>query len=279
MENSSAYQFLKSSEFTLPYREYGHGPELLIAFHGFGRSGEDFQPLEIFLKDRYTIIAFDFFYHGPHAQESRKKMPVFTPRHMAEMIEKLLWERKKVRCSLIGYSQGGRIILGLVHQLPHRIYELFILAPDGMKKNRMRSFVGRTYAGRMIGRYVVKNPGLLFTFIRFFRRIGLINSKVEQFYLLNTHSEKDRYRIYHTWLALCKYMPNIALVHHYFASRPIRVEFLFGKYDTIIPLQSGIRFTKKMSGNINIHILECGHDILQQKKEIADIILKPVKSD
>jgi hypothetical protein len=31
------------------------------------------------------------------------------------MIEKLLWEKKKVRCSLLGYSQGGRIVLGQVH--------------------------------------------------------------------------------------------------------------------------------------------------------------------
>jgi len=198
---------------------------------------------------------------------------------MAEMIEKLLWERKKVRCSLIGYSQGGRIILGLVHHIPHRINELFVLAPDGMKKNRIRSFVGRTIIGRMTGKFLVRNPGLLFTFIRLFRRIGLINSKVEQFYLLHTHSEKDRYKIYHTWLALRKYMPNIALIHHYFASRPIRVVFLFGKYDTIISLRSGMKFTEKMQGNIKIHVLECGHDILQQVKEITAIILNTDKRE
>jgi len=79
MDVPSGYRFLKSSAFTLPYREYGHGPELLIAFHGFGRSSEDFEPMAAFLNDQYTIIAIDFFYHGPYGLDSYKKMPVFTP--------------------------------------------------------------------------------------------------------------------------------------------------------------------------------------------------------
>lgn len=267
------YHFLTTSDFTLPYREFGEGPELLLAFHGFGRSGADFLPFEEALREKYTIIAFDFFYHGPHAIDPAQEIPSFTAKIFSEMIEKLLWEKKRVRCSLIGYSQGGRIILGLVHHLPHRIHELFILAPDGMKKNRIRNFIGQTTAGRSIGKWLVKHPKPLFAAIKLLSQMHFISRKVAQFYLLNTHKQEDRYRIYHTWLALKEYNIHNELLHHYFSTRPIRIEFFLGRYDTIITLQSGLRFTAKMQGKIKVNILDCGHDLLQLHEIISISIL------
>lgn len=273
MDTERTYHFLQSDEFTLPYVEYGNGEELLLAFHGFGRSSADFSALEQHLGRHYTIVAFDFFYHGPHGLSPLQEIPVFTPTHLSNMIEKLLWEKKKVRCSLMGYSQGGRIILGLVHHLPHRIHEMFVLAPDGLKENSIRNFIGRTAPGRLLGKYLVKHPSLLFGTIRLLKKSGFISQKIEQFYLLNTRMASDRFRIYHTWLTLRNYHPHPELIRHYFATRPIRVEFFMGKYDSIIPGHLATRFLEKMTGNISLSVLECGHDLLQLHAEISEKIL------
>ena len=129
------YSFLTDGDFTLPYKSYGSGDELLLCFHGFGRISDDFHRFEKALGQRYTLIAFDFLFHGPHSVSVKKRLPAFTPAVLSNMVEKLLWEKKKVRCSLMGYSQGGKTVMGLVHKIPHRIHELFVLAPDGMKNN------------------------------------------------------------------------------------------------------------------------------------------------
>ncbi len=44
---------------TLAYRSYGMGPMPIVAFHGFGRTGEDFAVLAPWLGEHYTLHAFD----------------------------------------------------------------------------------------------------------------------------------------------------------------------------------------------------------------------------
>ncbi len=274
MTEQPHYQFLSSGEFQLPYLEFGSGPELLLAFHGFGRSAADFLPFSDVLGEKYTIIAFDFFYHGPKGLPPERRLPYFTGAVMARMIEKLLWEKKKVRCSLLGYSQGGRIALGQVHHLPHRIFELFIIAPDGLRNNKIRDFVGQTWIGRIIGLTFVRFPFLIHATVRFLKFTRRINSKQAAFYIHQTREKDDRYRIYHTWILLSQYNIHRDLIRHYIFKRPIRLEFIMGKYDAIIPVKWGQQFLKGFKGNFRIHTLNCGHDVLQLKSEITEILLK-----
>ncbi|MFN8153517.1 MAG: alpha/beta hydrolase [Bacteroidia bacterium] len=274
MTEQPHYQFLSSQEFTLPYIEFGSGPELLLAFHGFGRTSRDFLPFESLLGKQYTLIAFDFFYHGPHGLEPEDRLPPFTGAQLARMIEKLLWEKKKVRCSIIGYSQGGRIALGQVHHLPHRIHELFIIAPDGLRNNKVRDFVGRTWIGHLLGRLFVQFPVLITATLQILKIAGKLNTKQVNFYLHQTREKRDRYRIFHTWIMLCKYNVHRDLIRHYIFKRPIRLDMVMGKYDAIIPSKWAQSFLKGFKGNFRLHLLECGHDVLQLKDEIAGIILE-----
>ncbi len=274
MEPGTSYRFLRHMDFVLPYQEFGNGPELLLAFHGFGRSGEDFRDLAAALDGHYTVIAFDFFYHGPHGLPPDERLPAFTGANLSNMIEKLLWEKKKVRCSLLGYSQGGRIVLGQVHHIPHRIHELFVLAPDGLRRNRIREFAGKNPLGRILGYAMVKVPGLLAASITIASKLNFIRPKVAQFFLHNTRHESDRYRIYNTWILLRDYRIHKDLIRHYFKDRPIRVAFIMGKYDAIIPTSLAQNFLRKMKGDIQLKELECGHDLLQLSTEIAAIIKK-----
>lgn len=277
MTEQPHYQFLSSGEFRLPYIEFGSGPELLLAFHGFGRSGHDFLPFSELLGEKYTIIAFDFFYHGPNGLPPEERLPYFTGAVMARMIEKLLWEKKKVRCSMLGYSQGGRIVLGQVHHLPHRIFELFIIAPDGLRNNKVRDFIGRTWPGRMLGRTFVSFPILIRATISLLKATGRLTGKQANFYLHQTREKADRYRIYHTWIMLSQYNIHRDLIRHYIFKRPIRLEFIMGQFDAIIPLKWAHHFLRGFKGDFRIHALSCGHDVLQLKEEITAILLREEK--
>ncbi|MBL7923993.1 MAG: alpha/beta hydrolase, partial [Bacteroidia bacterium] len=208
--------------------------------------------------------------------------PPLNAAALADMIENLLWERKKVHCSMIGYSQGGRIVMGLIHRLPHRLQEVFILAPDGLQPNKIRNWVSRTRSGRGIAKLFVKNAALLQGTIRMLARFGFISEKIKQFYLHQSASEKDRFRIYHTWLCLRNYETHPHLMDHYCRTRNIRTAFIMGKYDTIIPVKLAERFLQTMQHKADLHILDCGHKLLQSRSSIARIILdknpeKPVE--
>ncbi len=273
--SESGTQFMKCGDIFLPYREYGTGRDLLIAFHGFGRTGADFIPMQEYLGKQYTIIAVDFFFHGMNAWKWGDGIPAFTPHTLAGMIENLLMERNKTGCSLLGYSQGGRLVMGLVHLIPHLIHDLFVLAPDGMKSNTVRSVIANTLIGRKLGSVLVRKPGLLILIIKLINRLGFINARVKQFYLLNTKTEADRLKLYHLWLLLRNYPVNKKRMRHSFSLIPMRVEFFFGKYDTIIPLKRGKKFTAELSPGLVVHVFECGHDILQMTPEICAAITKP----
>lgn len=274
MTGQPHYQFLSSQDYTLPYLEFGSGPELLLAFHGFGRSSSDFLPFEKTLGEKYTIIAFDFFYHGPHGISSTRRLPPLSGAQLARMIEKLLWEKKKVRCSMLGYSQGGRLVLGQIHHLPHRIHELIIVAPDGLRKNRVRDFIGRTWAGRILGLTLVNFPGLIQSFIWILNKTGRINTKQANFYRHQTREKDNRYRIYHTWILMARYNIHRDLIFHYLSKRPISLDLVMGKYDAIIPIAWARKFVKNMRGDVQLHELECGHDVLQLTDELSGIILR-----
>ena len=118
----TAYRFIEWQQHRIPFRVFGKGEVLLIAFHGFGRSADDFAGFEPYLGKKYTIAALDFFYHGPHADFSIEELPVFTPVDLAEVIANLFKQLNKEKFALLGYSFGGRLVLGVLPHL-HKVSE------------------------------------------------------------------------------------------------------------------------------------------------------------
>ena len=46
------------------YEIFGSGPEVLLAFHGFGQDRTIFKKWASTLESKYIFYAFDLFYHG-----------------------------------------------------------------------------------------------------------------------------------------------------------------------------------------------------------------------
>ncbi len=272
-------QFLTYENYTLPYLRYGNGPELMVAFHGFGRSSKDFSVFEKELGNVYTIIAFDFFYHGANADELEIQVEPITTSILSNMLEKLLWQEKKVRFSVMGYSLGGKLALGFVHRLPHRIHELFLLAPDGFTYDLPRKFLSNTWLGKKISILAVDHPKLFLFAIKFGGKIRLLNKKQQHFFLKNLETHDQRLKVHRTWQTLKKFSLHLNLVQHYLNSRPIRFELFFGIHDKIVPPTVTAKFRRKLKRKENLHLLDCGHQIFQKHEEISKIILQNSSKD
>src|SRR5690606_24816563 len=89
---------------TLAYRTYGHGPMPLLAFHGFGRTGQDFHVREGPLGDLCTVYAFDLHYHGNSAAEAIRAEAPVTPKELATFFAAFMDELGAEKVMLLGYS-------------------------------------------------------------------------------------------------------------------------------------------------------------------------------
>ncbi len=268
------YSFLTYQDFTMPYLTYGSGPELLFAFHGFGRNASDFQVFEASLGAKYTIVAFDLFYHGKHALSLDMHLPAFELTIMARMIEKYMWENKRVKFSLMGYSFGGKIVLGIIQKLSPRISEVFLLAPDGFKSNALYFFLSNTLPGNMILRGIVKNPGPLLKINDLMLKWKLIHENVHEFVLDKLAQEEFRKLVYRTWLTFRFYKPALNDAAKHINRRKIKLIMFFGKQDNIIPVSLGQRFQKRLKDKNSIVLLETGHRLYHKADEISKVILE-----
>lgn len=267
----SAINSVSTANFCLPYHTYGDGPELLLCFHGYSRNGTDFSIFRTELGKRYTIIAFDFFYHGVNQPE---KVPgVFTPSDLCIIVEKILWEYKKVKCSLMGFSMGGRLVLGLIHKLPHRIHEIFLLAPDGLKSSPLQQIFTMHTIGKTAAEYFLNKPEHGTRLIKLAHRMKIITDRQQQFMLSHIESFDDRQKVLNIWRILKGYDPKVNLIRHYLKTRPIRTEVFFGINDRIIPATLGKRFFGNLPENkCSTHLLDCGHSLLMMHYQISRII-------
>ena len=133
---------------TLAYRTFGNGPSPVLALHGFGRTGADFEVLAPALGKYHTIHAFDLHFHGMSPGYPERAEVPFTPHELAVFFAAFLDHIGSEKASLLGYSLGGRIAMSLLETMPERIEQVFLAAPDGLKPRPWYRGLAATSFGR-----------------------------------------------------------------------------------------------------------------------------------
>ena len=108
------------------------GRPKVLALHGFMGSGEDFR--ELAQKDQeYDWYAMDFLGHVP------KGVKQYTLDRYLEHVDTVLDALDIEKCTLLGYSMGGRIALHYVLSRPERVEELILVgASPGIEEKTQR---------------------------------------------------------------------------------------------------------------------------------------------
>jgi len=268
-------QVIKSGHFTLPYHIYGHGMKTLLAFHGFGRTGEDFQIFERGLGERFTIYAFDLPYHGEAGIHSQQKNPSFTKEDLKELLLKCCEEKNISRFSVMGYSLGGKIALGCVEVLPEKIDGLYLLASDGLKVNPFYFIGTRTWVGRWLFKSIIDNPSPLFGLSNFLEKAKLINPKLNHFVKHHMDTHEKRRQVYEVWVVFRHFIPNLHKIAEHINRNNITVRMFFGKYDNVILPHLPHKLLRKLKNQTGVlHVLNHGHRVMEKSGEICKTILK-----
>lgn len=259
--------YLQYKNSTIHYRFSGEGPELVICFHGFGTYAATFDWLAGHVPG-HRFIAFDLPLHG---DTSWNDGHTALPEDLIEMI-RLCPHAQSDRFALMGYSMGGRIALHLLQLIPHRITRLILIAPDGLHKNPFYWLATQTRQGNKLFRHVMHHPQGFLRVLRSAEKWGMVSKSILKFVDVYVNDKHVRELVYEAWTMFRKFKPNLTVVVREIGKHRIPTILIYGKYDTIIPLQPGIRFFQRLQSPKRMEILTTGHQVLHLKNAqyIAD---------
>lgn len=267
--------FLTDGPFKLEYITIGTGKKKLIAFHGFGRTANDYETFEKSLGKEYTIYSFNLFGHGNSVYpEDRIAKNTLSEVELKELFNKFLITQEISKFDLMGYSLGGKIALLLTQFYPDRINKLWLLAPDGIKKNFWYHFASNTSIGQKMYRKVLNNPAIFFSIVNQLNKFRLLNDKIKKFALQNMETREKRQLVYDIWMIFRKTNPNMKSVINLISDYDIEVFQFYGKYDKVIPTKTGKSFARKINQEKNLRILNAGHVLIspQTDKVITELL-------
>ncbi len=258
------------------YYLFGNGPNLLLAFHGYGATGNEFSLLEEKLEKKYTIIAIDFPFHGSTNWKEKDFLPNDLFRILKEILATLDSSKSwsELKFSLISFSMGGRIALSLLEQIPNQIECAVLIAPDGLHVNFWYWLSTQTWLGNKLFKYSMKNPKWLFALLKIADKTRLLNKSIIKLVHYYMDNKQERLQLYQRWTMMRKFNPKPQQIKTITQKNNIPLRFLFGKHDNIIlSKRSGIF---KPAENVEIKIIEAGHKLMQPKHltDITDLLCK-----
>ncbi|GJM61112.1 alpha/beta hydrolase [Persicobacter diffluens] len=240
----------------LHFEKKGSGKKIFITFHGFGQSAQAFEGLETFFP-HYTFYHFDLFFHGK-SQLHRDKEEV-NQSLWKDLLTEFLEKEEIDRFDIMGFSMGGKFALMTTVLFPEKIDQITLLAPDGIKTNFWYSMSTQPKFFRNIFRYTVHHPKPFFRSIKFLQKVKLLHPSVVRFANSQMRSRRQRRQVYLSWVKFRNIKPRLTLLASNINNHGIKVKFIIGLHDKIIPRENLQPLLKYLKSDPEIVLLDAGH--------------------
>lgn len=254
------------------YRMFGHGQKLLFCFHGYGKDSLSFEFLENKIGDKYTIVALDTPFHGYTQWRTSKALQC---QELLEWIHQVCKQKgnSEKKYSLMGYSMGGRVALGITEAAPEQVERLLLIAPDGLNKLWWRSIFLDTKVGQKMLRYTIAHPRWIQGAISLAEKFNIIHKSKAEFARYYIDSKEKRQILYSRWMSLRKMNPDPEQIKKQVKVHSIQVKMLFGAFDKIISSRGGLHFLQGIEKFATLKIVDAGHNLLgeMQATSITDL--------
>ena len=223
--------------------------------------------MEQALGSDYTLYAFDLFFHGG-SRLHKDDMPL-TKEFLKEMIGHFLEKNKIARLSLMGFSMGGKFALTIIEQMPDRVEELYLIAPDGIKTSFWYNIA--TYPGwlQQLFKRTVLKPELFFGLLRMLDKYNMVHKSLIRFAHYQMDSTAKRLRVYRSWVGFRELNFDIRHIVGLLNKYEVAVTMFLGEYDQIIsPKRVGV-FVKALDQG-ELVVLKAGHSNLLS--DVAELL-------
>lgn len=248
------------------YHFLKRGHALVVCLHGYDENGGVFGMLKDLLPAGYSLLAIDLPWHGNTKWSADQPFDVTALWEITRQIKKLQFP-ETIEFSLLGFSLGGRLALGMMEAAPVEISGLTLLAPDGLRMSAWYRFATRSVAGRALFRFTVTHPSWLLICLKLGTRLRIINQSIYKFTTHYLGTEALRRQLYNRWMTTRFIHPNVTAVANNIIRAQIPVTLIYGSYDRIMPARKGEHFCRKLGKFCTVTVLACGHQILQPKNK------------
>lgn len=245
-------RYLQVGDCRLHYLKYGDGPQLALAFHGYGNNASLFRFLQ---HPDFTVLSIDLPFHG---DSSCSPGSCLSKEQLKDMTMELIEEYHVDHIGLAGYSMGGRVCLTLMELLPQYIDNIVLLAPDGLRFNYFYFFLTRTGLGRFLFRDFTNRGDWYLNKITWIERFRLISKSKYRFAVQQIKTPAARIMLNNAWHASKQIIPDIKKVKKQIRQQDTQVHILMGAFDKIIPLKLAQHFKQGLP-QAHIHVFQRGH--------------------
>lgn len=236
---------------------FGEGEELLIALHGFGdKGGTLFEQLPS-LGKRYTVYAPDLPFHG----KTEWNAPTYTAQDILTLIQQAVEHSGKERFSIMGFSYGARIILGLLPELQVQLKHIFLLAPDGIqgRSGRMARLTPAWLRRGVVS--LVEPPDNFYTFLRLIGAKYWLPANTYTFLTIHLSRPHRRKRTFGTWQSMTAFPVEPRMARARLRAANVATTIFLGEKDPIIPPSAG-NYVAKGNPNVQLHFLDADHFLI-----------------
>ncbi|MFT5918403.1 MAG: pimeloyl-ACP methyl ester carboxylesterase [Granulosicoccus sp.] len=235
----------------------GYAGDTWIVLHGFGQHAVLMLRFMEIVKPNDRVISINLPFHG----NTKMIEPNLNVNDLDDLIGRILRNENVERCSLLGYSLGGKVALKLAELSPGKVERMVLIAPDGLKLNRFYLFATRTKLGNFLFRRAMKDPSRLLSICSIAVKLNLMDERILTFYQNQLSKPETREMIYGSWQAFKNINPNLIQIRKNIFRYKIKTELFFGKHDRVIHP----RLAKQLSGvngkTSTVHFLDRGHDL------------------
>ena len=235
----------------------GAGKRVLLAVHGYGNTAAIFSSFQRYLEGHFTIFSIDLPHHG---KSEWSEDSLLHKVDLEKLVAFIMADMQVNKVSVLGYSMGGRVCMGIIELMPEKVEQMILLASDGLVFNPFYYFATRTMVGRSLFRNFLKNNGPYRTLIEWLRRRQLIAEARYKFGMRYIGTPEDRSFLGRAWPAMSMIIPNTRKLKAVINKYNIPVCIFMGEHDRVIPLQHAKKFQQGLS-TVKLHVLDKGHRV------------------
>lgn len=244
---------------TLFYYKAGAGELPLVVFHGFGQTHKAFHSWISALKQKYTLIFVDLYFHGKSTwADTGHPLGKDT---WKDAVRQILDRENITAFAVAGYSMGGKFALATLEAFPDAVKALWLIAPDGITRNFWYSLATGSMPFRKLFRHMTGDENTFARLTRVARASRLVDKRVLRFAENQMDSALRRERVFNTWVTFRHLKFDMRRIAEIVNKSGIPVTIIAGKYDRIIPPHK-LRLPLNRLKNMDFHVVDSGHNDL-----------------
>lgn len=240
----------------LHFQQYGTGPRVVLAFHGYGQGEGHWRSLISTLGPGVTVYSFDLFYHG-RSRLAKADAPL-SKKRLGELLGEFLQAQGITHFSLLAFSMGAKFALTAVEKFSEQVEQVWLIAPDGLQRQFWYTLA--TYPPWMrgvLGRAVLR-PQRLLRFLDALHQRRLLDGNLIRFAQWQLDSREKRLRVYRSWQGFRQLTFELKKLAATLNRRPTPVTFFLGRHDRVIP-HAGLQQFIGSLHSARAVLLEAGH--------------------